>query len=307
MDAREPLKRIRRQIILLCAATTIPLLAAAGVSRGATTVPLSQIPPRTYVVATYDGSALRLYVNGVPMAETPVTGPLDRTSAQLEIGSYAGKAIWSGTIDEVAVYDTALPPATIAAHYRLGTDVHPPGPNAYRDAVLATGGLVSYWRLDDRGAVAVDSRDHNNGVFTPGVGKRVPGLITGEPDTAISLGGQLGSVKVPPAPSLDLRRAFTLEAWVTTVSVANRHIVSRVGSWFLKTDPFGRWTVGVYVNGAVVTAVSKLVAHGPQAVAPVPHRSANRSSSFSALWIVIAVAFAGLALAFSRRTLRTRR
>jgi hypothetical protein len=309
MDAREPLnlKRIRRPIAAFCAAMTIPLLAAGLISDAAGAVPLSEIPPRAYVVATYNGSMLRVYVNAVPEAEGVVTGLTDPTKSPLEIGSYAGSAIWSGAVDEVAVYGRALPAVTITAHYRLGTDERPPGPDAYRDAVLATAGLVSYWRLDNLGAVAIDSRGHNNGVFTAGVSKGVPGLITGEPDKAISLNGHVGSVQVPPSPSLDLRRAFTLEAWVTTVSVANRHIVSRVGSWFLKTDSFGRWNAGVYVKGAAVSAVSRLVAHGPQSAASAPLRSANRGSSSSALWIVIGVALAGLAIAFARRTMTSRR
>jgi hypothetical protein len=242
-----------------------------------------------------------LYLNAVPVAGAPVTGPLDSSKAPLEIGSYAGQAIWSGTIDEVAVYDRAIPAATIASRYRLGIDLHPPGPSAYRDAVLATKGLVSYWRLDNLGAVATDSRGHNNGVFTPGVDKGAPGLISGEPDKSVVLNGNFGSVKVPPSQSLALRRAFTLEAWVTTISVANRHIVSRLGSWFLKTDALGRWAAGVYVKGAITTVFSKIVAHGPQSPRPARPRPVNHGSSFNPLWILIPIAVIAVGIALWRR------
>ena len=42
----------------------------------------------------------------------------------------------------------------------------PPPPSAYRDAVLATPGLVSYWRLGERtGSVAVDEKGANPGTY----------------------------------------------------------------------------------------------------------------------------------------------
>lgn len=301
----EPLKRIRIAVPVLCA-TTIALSVGASTSRAAGPIPLSQIPPRAYVVATYNGSILRLYVNGAPAAQTPVTGFVERTDSPLEIGSYEGQAIWSGAIQEVAVYDRALPEATIAAHYRLGINPHPPAPNAYRSAVLAASGLVSYWRLGDLGAVAMDSRGHNSGAFTPGVVKGAPGLITDEAGKSILLNGELGSVRVPPSPSLDLRRAFTLEAWVTTVNVANRHIVSRVGSWFLKTDALGRWSAGVYVNGALHAADSTIVAHGPRLPRAARRARTHDNSSFSPLWVLIPVAIAVVVVLLRRRARSSR-
>src|SRR5579871_1780375 len=70
MDAREPLKRICKPTAVLCAVTTIAFLASPSMGRAAGTVPLSEIPPRAYVVATYDGSVLRLYLNAEPVAAT---------------------------------------------------------------------------------------------------------------------------------------------------------------------------------------------------------------------------------------------
>lgn len=309
MDAPSPLTRLRIRAALLCALGAFALFLAAPATRAAHSVPLSEIPPRAYVVATYDGSTLRLYLNAVLAAQTPVSGPIDKTTAPLEIGSYAGGAIWSGAIDDVAVYDRALPAATVTARYKLGINPNPPSPNAYSQAVLHTPGLVSYWPLDDRGPVAKDVRGHNNGVFTPGVGKGAEGLISGETGNAIALNGRLGSVKVPPSHSLDLRRAFTIEAWVTTVHVANRHIVSRVGSWFLKTNAFGQWSTGVYVNGTIVSATSRFVAHGPLKPGAAKHSSSSAKSgdsSPSLLWLLIILVLAAVPLAvrWRRRTPR---
>jgi RHS repeat-associated protein len=78
----------------------------------------------TYHVAlTRSGSTLRLYVDGTEVG-TPVTasGSLNSTNGKLWIGTvYATAAeAWNGTIDEVAVYNTALSSPRIAEHHATG-------------------------------------------------------------------------------------------------------------------------------------------------------------------------------------------
>ena len=62
------------------------------------------------MAATWDGATLRLYVNGVQVGSRAVAGTLLTTSYPLRIG---GNANWgeyfAGTIDEVRVYNRALP------------------------------------------------------------------------------------------------------------------------------------------------------------------------------------------------------
>jgi glucose/arabinose dehydrogenase len=63
----------------------------------------------THLGSTYDGANLRLYVNGVLVATTAVTGAMSASTGVLRIG---GNSIWnewfSGAIDEVRVYNRAL-------------------------------------------------------------------------------------------------------------------------------------------------------------------------------------------------------
>jgi hypothetical protein len=70
----------------------------------------------SHLAATYDGSDLRLFVDGVEVASTPRTGELATSSNPLEIGgdSFYGQH-FSGLIDEVRVYNTALTEAQIQA------------------------------------------------------------------------------------------------------------------------------------------------------------------------------------------------
>ena len=63
----------------------------------------------THLATTYDGTALRLYVNGTLANTTAVSGPIATSARALRIG---GNAIWgeyfAGLIDEVRVYNRAL-------------------------------------------------------------------------------------------------------------------------------------------------------------------------------------------------------
>jgi hypothetical protein len=68
----------------------------------------------THVAGTYDGTTLRLYINGVQVASVNRTGPIATSTGPLRIG---GNSLWGeffqGRIDEVRVYNRALTPAEI--------------------------------------------------------------------------------------------------------------------------------------------------------------------------------------------------
>jgi hypothetical protein len=74
-----------------------------------------------YVAATYNGSTLRIYVNGVEVGSGQAkTGNLRNSAQPLRIGSFWTSDFWDGAIDKAAVYSTALPAATLLAHYNNG-------------------------------------------------------------------------------------------------------------------------------------------------------------------------------------------
>jgi hypothetical protein len=80
---------------------------------GVTAVP---VDTWTHLAATYDGTTLRLYVNGVQAGSRAVNGALVASTAVLRIG---GNSIWGeffqGHIDEVRIYNRALSAAEIQA------------------------------------------------------------------------------------------------------------------------------------------------------------------------------------------------
>lgn len=76
-----------------------------------------------HLVGTWNGSTATLYVNGVK--QTPQFNPvtLINNAEPFKIGAFddTGGAGFSGVIDEVAIYDKALPEPTVDAHYAAGT------------------------------------------------------------------------------------------------------------------------------------------------------------------------------------------
>jgi hypothetical protein len=63
----------------------------------------------SHLAGTYDGTTLRLYVNGVQVASRAQTGSIATTTDPLQIGgdSFFGQ-YFQGTIDEFRIYNRAL-------------------------------------------------------------------------------------------------------------------------------------------------------------------------------------------------------
>jgi hypothetical protein len=70
----------------------------------------------SHLATTYDGSLLRLYVNGVLASSTSVTGAMAASTGVLHLG---GNSVWgewfAGLIDEVRVYQRALTATEVTA------------------------------------------------------------------------------------------------------------------------------------------------------------------------------------------------
>ena len=95
-----------------------------------TTVGTSALPVNTWthLAVTYDKTTVRLYVNGTQVSSLAATGAIASSTNPLSIGS---DAIWgqyfSGLIDDVRVYNTALTAAQIQTD--MTTPVAPPAPD----------------------------------------------------------------------------------------------------------------------------------------------------------------------------------
>ena len=74
-----------------------------------------------YVVATYDETVAKLYINGALDGTLPVVASPAQNADPLYIGRRADGFFNNTLLDEVAIYPTALPADRIAAHWRSAT------------------------------------------------------------------------------------------------------------------------------------------------------------------------------------------
>lgn len=79
----------------------------------------------THILGVYDGTDMRIYINGVESADTPSsqTGGLRNNTRPLTLGSHADSPTnrrFAGLIDDVRVYNRALTPTEIQIVYAYG-------------------------------------------------------------------------------------------------------------------------------------------------------------------------------------------
>ena len=165
-----------------------------------------------HVALTSDGSSWKLYVNGVAETLTAQLGNgntgrwFGNTSVATPDKTYIGGARFNGTdvgsfpgaIDEVRIYDRALPASEVAT---------------------LAGGLVGYWKFDENsGTTAADSSGNNNtGTLMSGAG-----WTTGQVGAAVSLDGVDDFVKIKDG-KISNSTTGTISAWVKMNSLVNAH------------------------------------------------------------------------------------
>ncbi len=118
----------------------------------------------THVAGTYDGTALRLFVNGAQVAQGPGTGVIHNRGGTFRIGggdqSVTGGETWNGGIDEVRIWPFARTAAAIASTMNFHLTSMP--------------AEVSTWNLDGD---ALDSSGSNHGA-TFGAAAFAPNTLT---------------------------------------------------------------------------------------------------------------------------------
>ena len=100
----------------------------------------------TQIGATYDGSVLRTYRNGVQVGSLSVSGSIDASSANLRIGdnpSFSPR-FFNGQLDDIRIYNRALTPSEIRllAQSRMPERATPQRTRT----VFYSSGLISYLR-----------------------------------------------------------------------------------------------------------------------------------------------------------------
>lgn len=156
----------------------------------------------SHLAVSYDGTALRLYVNGTQVSGRAISGTILKSTDPLWIGGNQPYGeYFQGLIDEVRVYDRALSPADVRAE--MSTPIA-------RVGTSPAAGLVGAYAFDrGSGTVAADASGNGNAGAIAGATWARRGRFGG----ALRFDGDDDMVRIPASASLDLRRAMTLSAW----------------------------------------------------------------------------------------------
>jgi hypothetical protein len=76
-----------------------------------------------FITATYDGSVICFYVNGILKKQQPASGNISQSSYRLTIGAYAVNPLsemFKGVMDDVRIYNRALSTNEVMQLYALG-------------------------------------------------------------------------------------------------------------------------------------------------------------------------------------------
>ena len=171
----------------------------------------------SYVALTYDGSRLRLFVDGHQAASRPTTGPVTTARNPLWFGgNHPFGEFFEGLIDEARVYDRALSDAEIRADMEKsvasggavrGRANAVAGPRA---ASRRAAGLVAAYAFDEgAGASVADGSGNGNGGTVTGAT-----WTRGRYGSALRFDGSDDLVRVPSSASLDVGSELTLSAWI---------------------------------------------------------------------------------------------
>jgi hypothetical protein len=203
-----------------------------------------------HAAMTYDGSTLRLFVNGVADGSTPVTGGAIIGGTQpLRIGGGAPgndpPFYFPGRIDDVRLYDRALSQAEIQALYANNSS-----------CTCNAQGSVAYFRAEGD---FMDSVGTNHGTGT-GVT-----FTSGQLGQAFNFarGASASSVVAPDSTSLDIAGPITLEAWINTSTYGGRIIdkITAGGADGYMLDTYNS-RLRLIIGSAVLSSTTMLPANG---------------------------------------------
>ncbi|MFT3863371.1 MAG: LamG domain-containing protein [Solirubrobacterales bacterium] len=159
----------------------------------------------SHVALTWDGSRLRLYVDG-ELIDSKAGVPPEVTEGDLVIGGGSEYEGWfDGRIDELRIYDRALDGAEVGSDMEAPIETPKQGP-------------VAAWSFDEgEGTTVEDVTGDGHTATIEGAEWTEHGRYGG----AMRFDGEGAVLSVPDSPELDLTEQFTLEAWVRPESEYN--------------------------------------------------------------------------------------
>lgn len=236
----------------------VAMLAMAQLPAGVTLPATLRARVRAIVAAVALGELVTVEADTPEMGSDPPVAAWDSTkagNAWAAITAAATDALVYVWVDPSSVLRFADFGAFPAAPFAIGCPPAAPPVADYRATIMATSGLVAYWRLGEAsGVAAADETGVNPAAYRGTVTYGVPGAVSGG-DTGITLNGNAANYvttlaglfgdpsrprPTPAASNLNVGDIFTLEAWVNRNGAASggwNGILSKGGgAFYLRMD-----------------------------------------------------------------------
>jgi len=208
---------------------------------------------------TFDGTYAATYLDGLPMGTVNYgsINTVNDPNVGLVLGNCSSQSCPStGSLDEVAIYPSALTSSRVAAHYSASgrsAAASPTSSSTYENSVKADSPNI-YYRLDEAASATSAVDDSGNGrpasyATAPTYAADAPGALLTNPNGAASssnhsIAQYLGGTGLPTG-----NAPRTVEAWVKTTS-SSRQGLGVYGS-STQDQSFGLFITGstVYISG----------------------------------------------------------
>ncbi len=218
------------------------------------------------IVASLSGAGMVLYIDGKKVGSNQGTTSGQPYSGYWRIGgdnlggwpSQPASNNFAGTIDDTAIYPTALSLTQVQKHYLdSGRTLNiPPAPtDRYGKAVYADSPDL-YWRLDENGGPTAKDASPNgdDGIYNQIAGYQTPSNVTGSNGTGVTLDG--ASSQIDSSQSVSNPTVYSEELWFNTTTTRGGKLIgfgdNQVGSsnnydrhvWMLNSGQleFGTYT-----------------------------------------------------------------
>lgn len=177
-----------------------------------------------HLVGVYDGTEIRLYMDGVLMNSTPAAGNLNSSSADLLLGSQSSMNFFSGQLDEAMIFNKALSQEEVS--YLFINNYEPSNGNS---------NLVAHWPLNVvSGGKVADVIGGFDATATD------LSATAGMVDGSMNFNGNSSTAIAPHHPNINPTERFTMMAWVNTRENKTTKIVQK-GDWDGHGIGQGKW------------------------------------------------------------------